>query len=77
MIPSRGMRAGDGHERLADVRRRARGHGIVALAFTAYADDTRHLVERAGFDGYLAKPIDPARLLAAVAAALRDRTRAE
>jgi len=51
------------------------GH-VPALAFTALAraeDRTRVLA--AGFDGYVAKPVDPAKLIDAVVAAAHSASR--
>jgi signal transduction histidine kinase/CheY-like chemotaxis protein len=72
------MPVDDGYQLLAEVRGLDRHHGrrrTVVLALTAYADeDTQRRVARAGFDGYLAKPIDPARLIARVGAVFTATT---
>lgn len=60
------------------------GTPIVALTANAMADDRSRFIQ-AGFDGHVAKPIDPAQLAAVLAAAsprkttemLSDRSRAE
>lgn len=70
------------HETGYDLIRALRADGLPAhaalpaLALTAYAreEDRRRAIE-AGFDGHLAKPIDPAQLVAAVDEARRVRRR--
>ena len=62
----------DGYALIRRLRVREAAHGghVPALAFTALAraeDRSRALA--AGFDGYVAKPVDPAELVDAVAAA--------
>jgi CheY-like chemotaxis protein len=61
----------DGYTLLREVRKREDLRGVAitpALALTAY-DGMRHMLEaaRAGFQQYLAKPIDPERLVSIVA----------
>ena len=60
----------DGYQLLARARAKsdARGTRLVAIAVTAYARtiDRERAID-AGFDAYLAKPIDPADLVAAIA----------
>lgn len=65
-----------------DLIRALRSDGVAqhavlpALAVTAYAreEDKRRALE-AGFDGHLAKPVDPAQLVAAVDQVRRARRR--
>ena len=62
----------DGYAFIRRLRVREAAHGghVPALAFTALAraeDRSRALA--AGFDGYVAKPVDPAEFVDAVAAA--------
>lgn len=53
----------DGYEVLTRMRREPRLAGIPVLAVTAFAMlGDRDAALAAGFDGYLAKPIDPATL---------------
>jgi CheY-like chemotaxis protein len=66
-----GMPAMDGLAFIARVRQHADENvrGVPAAALTAYArSDDRIKAMRAGFQLHLAKPIDPAELLTAVAA---------
>lgn len=54
----------DGYALLRSVRRRSGGSKVRAVAFTAHgADDDRELVQSAGFDLHLAKPVQPAVLV--------------
>jgi signal transduction histidine kinase/CheY-like chemotaxis protein len=72
-----GMPQEDGHELIRRVR--ALGEpalaGVPAVALTAYASgEDRRRAAAAGFDAYLAKPVEPAALSATIAAvARRDR----
>jgi CheY-like chemotaxis protein/anti-sigma regulatory factor (Ser/Thr protein kinase) len=69
----------DGYALIHRVRARETAHGgrIRALAFTALARaEDRARVLAAGFDGYVAKPVDPLQLVDAVANAV-DRTGSE
>jgi PAS domain S-box-containing protein len=62
----------DGYALIRHVRTREAAHGghVPALAFTALARaEDRLRVLAAGFDGYVSKPVDPAQLVDAVAAA--------
>jgi PAS domain S-box-containing protein len=68
------MAGQDGYSLIREVRARESVHGghVPAIAFTALAhpdDHTRAL--EAGFDGWVAKPADPATLVAAVAGMAR------
>ena len=63
----------DGLEALHRLRANAAGRDLVIVAFTAYAmkgDENRMLA--AGFDGYIAKPIDIATFGKTVRAYLRS-----
>jgi signal transduction histidine kinase len=59
----------DGYRFIAELRRRdKRTPHVPALALTAYASvEEQRRILRAGFDGYLAKPIEATELAAAVA----------
>jgi PAS domain S-box-containing protein len=58
----------DGYELIRRVRSSPGGAGIGALALTAHASaDARAMAFMAGFDTYVAKPVDPGELIAAVA----------
>jgi PAS domain S-box-containing protein len=58
----------DGYELIRRVRSSPEGAGIAALALTAHASaEARATAFTAGFDTYVAKPVDPAELVAAVA----------
>jgi PAS domain S-box-containing protein len=68
IISDIGMPGMDGYEFIRQVRQRAEGGRIPAVALTAFArseDRTRAL--RAGFSVHVAKPVDPAELIATVA----------
>lgn len=71
MISDLGMPGMDGFELLAAVRASpdAAIQSVPVAALTAYArSDDRTRALRAGFQMHLAKPIEPAELVAAVAA---------
>jgi PAS domain S-box-containing protein len=76
MISDLGMPVMDGFELIARVRH-SKDSGIAnmpAAALTAYArSEDRAKALRAGFGMHLAKPVDPAELVAAVAALTRNR----
>jgi signal transduction histidine kinase len=58
----------DGYQFIRELRRRIAASEIPALALTAYAGaDAQQRVLAAGFDGFLAKPIEATELAAAVA----------
>jgi DNA-binding response OmpR family regulator len=61
-----GMPEKDGYDFIRDVRKRGLMAPAVALSAYAQAED-RILATQAGFQTYLAKPVEPAELLAAVA----------
>jgi CheY-like chemotaxis protein len=79
LVSDIGMPGVDGYELIRRVRSLAadRGGRMPAVALTAFArssDRTRALL--AGYDSHLAKPIEPAELLAVVAALSDRQTRA-
>jgi CheY-like chemotaxis protein len=62
------------------IRRRAAGAGgaIPAIALTAFTrQDDRGKAIQAGFDDYLAKPVEPGSLVARIAQAVAQRGAAE
>lgn len=68
LVSDIGMPGVDGYELLRRIRKRADGTRLPAIALTAFArseDRTRAL--RAGFVVHVAKPVDPAELVATVA----------
>jgi CheY-like chemotaxis protein len=70
LISDIGMAGDDGYMLMHEVRRRlaAKGTRIPAMALTAYAmaDDAARALE-AGFEIHVAKPTEPAHLIALVA----------
>jgi signal transduction histidine kinase/ActR/RegA family two-component response regulator len=69
-----GMPDDDGYELIRQIRSRPRNAGgnLPAIALTAYArDEDRERALQAGFDGYLAKPVEPGELIYVVAKAAR------
>ncbi|HMJ15691.1 MAG TPA: ATP-binding protein [Polyangiaceae bacterium] len=67
-----GMPEEDGYSFLTRVRAETSTHAIPALALTAFARaEDRQDALSAGFQRHLAKPIDPAKLVAAIAALVR------
>jgi PAS domain S-box-containing protein len=76
LISDLGMPDLDGFSLIREVRKLADGNAQVrAVALTAYArseDRTRALVE--GFDVHMPKPVEPAELVAVVAALVRRRS---
>ncbi len=70
LISDVGMPGGDGYELMRKIRNSAseRDRRTPAVALTAYAsDDDRRLAFDAGFDAHLAKPFEPATLVAMLA----------
>jgi CheY-like chemotaxis protein len=68
-----GMPDVDGFELMRRIRRRSAGAGgaIPAIALTAFTrQDDRNKAMQAGFNDYLAKPVEPASLLAHIAQAV-------
>jgi NO-binding membrane sensor protein with MHYT domain/CheY-like chemotaxis protein/nitrogen-specific signal transduction histidine kinase len=75
-----GMPDIDGFELMRRIRRRTAGAGgaIPAIALTAFTrQDDRHKAMQAGFDDYLAKPVEPGSLVAHIAQAVGQRGAAE
>jgi signal transduction histidine kinase/CheY-like chemotaxis protein len=75
-----GMPDIDGFELMRRIRRRAAGAGgsIPAIALTAFTrQDDRHKAMQAGFNDYLAKPVEPGSLVAHIAQAVGQRGAAE
>ncbi len=68
LVSDIGMPDGNGYELLQSVRAAERGSRLPAVALTAYARaEDRDRAIRAGFQLHVAKPIDPAALVRAVA----------
>jgi signal transduction histidine kinase len=68
-----GMPGEDGYSLLSRVRRETSAGTVPALALTAFArPEDRHRALAAGFRRHLPKPIEPAKLVAALAALLRS-----
>jgi CheY-like chemotaxis protein len=62
------MPRADGFDLLHWIRESLFGHGVPVVALTAFAmSEDRERVGGAGFQGFLAKPVEPAQLRAAVA----------
>lgn len=54
----------DGYQLLAHIRADVRLHALPVVALTAYSmPGDQERVMRAGFDGYMSKPIDPETIL--------------
>jgi signal transduction histidine kinase len=72
LVSDVGLPEKDGYELLAEVRRSAAGQSLPALALTAYAreEDRRRALD-AGFEAYLAKPVEPRALVEAIADIVR------
>ena len=69
LVSDVGLPEKDGYDLLADLRRRRMGAALPALALTAYARDVdKQRAIRAGFDAYLAKPVEPRALVETIAA---------
>ena len=59
----------DGYEVVKELRRRPETRGALMIAVTGFgAESDIRKSEEAGFDDHLGKPVDPTRLVAAVAA---------
>ena len=75
LISDLAMPGMDGYEFIRRVRALSDGHRVNAIALTAHASaDVRIKAFQAGFDMYVAKPVDPAELVMVVAALSRHRT---
>ncbi|AWG45949.1 hypothetical protein AM586_28180 [Massilia sp. WG5] len=75
-----GMPDVDGFELMRRIRRRSEGAGgaIPAIALTAFTrQDDRSKALQAGFDDYLAKPVEPGSLVAHIVQAVGQRGAAE
>jgi PAS domain S-box-containing protein len=73
LVTDLGLPGMDGFELLRTIRSGAAASGLPAVAVTAYArSDDRSRAIAAGFQGYIAKPVDPAALVATIAAALQS-----
>jgi signal transduction histidine kinase/CheY-like chemotaxis protein len=75
-----GMPDIDGFELMRRIRRRSAGAGgaIPAIALTAFTrQDDRNKAMQAGFNDYLAKPVEPGSLVAHIAQAVGERGSAE
>ena len=65
----------DGYQLIRQLRQRPRQQGgqLPAIALTAYASEGNHQEAiAAGFQQHLAKPIEPADLVAAIASLLKN-----
>jgi len=75
LVSDIGMPVEDGYALIQQVRRRAPGRGgdVAAVALTAYAHvEDRVKILNAGFQMHVAKPVDPAELVAVVASICRS-----
>jgi CheY-like chemotaxis protein len=77
LISDVGMAGRDGYDLIRAVRRMPSGHGrIPAIALSAFARESdRQAALDAGYDRHVAKPVEVAMLLAAVADVIRARGR--
>jgi CheY-like chemotaxis protein len=67
----------DGYELVRRLKADARLRGLPVVAVTALAmAGDRERIAAAGFDGYIAKPIDPERFVAQIEAYLPSKPRA-
>ncbi|MCU0570774.1 MAG: response regulator [Oculatellaceae cyanobacterium Prado106] len=63
-----GMPDADGYALLHHLRQLPQGQSLIAIALTAYAKpEDRDRILSAGFQGYLAKPVEPDALVSAIA----------
>jgi CheY-like chemotaxis protein len=68
LVSDIGMPDVDGYELLHRARRSAAGGAIPAVALTAFArSEDRTRAMRAGYIAHVAKPVEPAELLATIA----------
>jgi CheY-like chemotaxis protein/two-component sensor histidine kinase len=73
LVTDLGLPGMDGFELLRTLRSGAAASGLPAVAVTAYAwSDDRARAMAAGFQGYIAKPVDPAALVETIAAVLHS-----
>jgi CheY-like chemotaxis protein len=71
-----GLPGYDGYEVARKIRAAPAGASVLLVALTGYGQPAdRRRAEEAGFDLHLVKPVDPARLVALIAGALREPTR--
>jgi CheY-like chemotaxis protein len=64
----------DGYTFIARFRQRGGADGVPAIAVTAYGRmEDRQRALAAGFVEHMTKPLDPARLVSAIASLVRDR----
>ena len=74
LVSDIGMPGEDGYELIRRVRRRLSKDALPALALTAYArPEDRAKVIAAGYQHHVAKPLEPARVVALVASLVRER----
>ena len=74
LVSDIGMPGEDGYELIRRVRRSLDKDALPALALTAYArPEDRAKVIAAGFQQHVAKPLEPARVVALVASLVRER----
>jgi CheY-like chemotaxis protein len=71
-----GLPGYDGYEVARKIRAAPEGASVLLVALTGYGQPAdRRRAEEAGFDLHFVKPVDPARLVALLAGALREPTR--
>jgi CheY-like chemotaxis protein/nitrogen-specific signal transduction histidine kinase len=71
-----GLPGYDGYEVARKIRAAPEGASVLLVALTGYGQPAdRRRAEEAGFDLHFVKPVDPARLVALLAEALREPTR--
>jgi CheY-like chemotaxis protein len=67
LISDIGMPVQDGYALIHQIRSLESGKRVAALALTAYASSDEHnRTKAAGFDAYLCKPVEPAKLVKTV-----------
>lgn len=68
LVSDIGMPGEDGYSLIRKIRERSSGHDVPALALTAFArSEDRRRALGAGFQMHLAKPVEPAELITAIA----------
>jgi len=71
-----GLPGYDGYEVARRIRAAPEGASVLLVALTGYGQPAdRRRAEEAGFDLHFVKPVDPSRLIALLAGALREPTR--